>query len=109
MNDCPNCEYHKQRAQLWRDEAYRQAGHPLPEREQNPVACKECHLKDLVYDLLGELKVANLKLSVRAKRTWVGLTDEEILKFQDIVPNTLGYDLIEFAHAIEAKLKEKNT
>jgi hypothetical protein len=42
-------------------------------------------------------------------RPWVGLTDEEILKFQDIVPNTLGYDLIEFARAIEAKLKEKNT
>ena len=42
------------------------------------------------------------------KKPWVGLTDEEILKFQNIVPNTLGYDLIEFAHAIEAKLKEKN-
>ena len=39
------------------------------------------------------------------QRTWVGLTDEEILKFQDIVPNTLSYDLIEFARAIEAKLK----
>jgi len=33
MADCPNCEYHRQRAQLWRDEAYKQAGHPLPERE----------------------------------------------------------------------------
>jgi hypothetical protein len=42
-------------------------------------------------------------------KPWVGLTDEEILKFQDIVPNTLGYDLIQFAKAIEAKLKEKNT
>ena len=42
-------------------------------------------------------------------RTWVGLTDEEILKFQDTVPNTLSHDLIEFAQAIEAKLKEKNT
>jgi hypothetical protein len=31
--ECPNCEYHRQRAQLWRDEAYKQAGHPLPERE----------------------------------------------------------------------------
>ena len=30
---CPNCEYHRQRAQLWREEAYKQAGHPLPERE----------------------------------------------------------------------------
>ena len=43
------------------------------------------------------------------KSAWVGLTDEEVLKFQDIVPNTLNYDLIEFARAIEAKLKEKNT
>jgi hypothetical protein len=42
------------------------------------------------------------------KSAWVGLTDEEVLKFQDIVPNTLSYDLIEFAQAIEAKLKEKN-
>jgi hypothetical protein len=33
MNDCPNCEYHRKRAQHWRDEAYKQAGHPLPERE----------------------------------------------------------------------------
>jgi hypothetical protein len=33
MNDCPNCEYHKQRAQIWRDEAYRLAGHPLPRKE----------------------------------------------------------------------------
>ena len=43
------------------------------------------------------------------QRTWVGLTDEEILKFQDIVPNTLGYDLIQFAKAIQTKLKELNT
>ena len=33
MADCPTCEYHKQRAQNWRDEAYRLAGHPLPERD----------------------------------------------------------------------------
>ena len=32
MADCPTCEYHKQRAQIWRDEAYRLSGHPLPER-----------------------------------------------------------------------------
>ena len=43
------------------------------------------------------------------KKPWVGLTDEEILKFQDIVPNTLSHDLIEFAQAIQNKLKEKNT
>jgi hypothetical protein len=33
MADCPTCEYHKQRAQIWRDEAYKLAGHPLPERD----------------------------------------------------------------------------
>ena len=62
-------------------------------------------MKDLVYDLLGELKVANLKLSVRAKRTWVGLTEDEVFA----VSNTLPYaDRFDFAEAIEAKLKERN-
>ena len=42
-------------------------------------------------------------------RPWVGLTDEEIMKNQDIVPNSYSLDLIQFARAIEAKLKEKNT
>ena len=80
----------------------------MPEQEQEPVACKECHLKDLVYDLLGELKVANLKLSVRAQRTWVGLTDEEIAEcFEFIVEEDT--QAVKFAHAIEAKLKEKNS
>jgi hypothetical protein len=48
----------------------------LAQPEQKPVVCKECHLKDTVYDLLGDLKVANLKLSIRGKRTLIGLTDE---------------------------------
>ena len=30
MDDCPNCEYHKQRAHRWRVEAYKLSGHPLP-------------------------------------------------------------------------------
>ena len=33
MSDCPTCEYHKKRAQIWRDEAYKLSGHPLPERD----------------------------------------------------------------------------
>jgi hypothetical protein len=33
MTECPHCEYHKQRAQIWRDEAYKLSGHPMPERE----------------------------------------------------------------------------
>ena len=32
MAECPHCEYNKKRAQIWRDEAYKLSGHPLPER-----------------------------------------------------------------------------
>ena len=88
-------------------QAGRQAIAELESQKQGePVACKECHLKDTVYDLLGDLKVANLKLSVRSQRTWVGLTDEEIA--------LIGYNnhpldgVRSFARAIEAKLKQKN-
>ena len=40
MNDCPNCEYHRKRAQLWREEAYKQAGHPLRDCDEpwSPVS-----------------------------------------------------------------------
>ena len=31
MDDCPNCEYHKNRAARWRAEAYKQAGHDVIE------------------------------------------------------------------------------
>ena len=80
------------------------------EAKDEPVACKECHLKDTVYDLLADLKVANLKLSVRSQRTWAGLTDEDIgdefVRFQI----QGGFNQFEYAvKAIEAKLKEKNT
>ena len=33
MTDCPHCEYHRQRAQRWREEVYKLSGYPLPERE----------------------------------------------------------------------------
>ena len=42
--DCPNCEYHRQRAQNWREEAYKQAGHPLPEREWVGLTDEEIRL-----------------------------------------------------------------
>ena len=32
MSDCPQCEYHKNRAARWRAEAYKQAGHDVIER-----------------------------------------------------------------------------
>jgi hypothetical protein len=49
-----------------------------------------------------------------AQRTWVGLTDKVITKVVDSMPRGINgwmsdWDLYEYARAIEAKLKEKNT
>ena len=51
----------------------------------------------------------DLNYPPKAPRPWVGLTDEEIEALAK-KHNGIFYDCdIEFAHAIEAKLKEKNT
>ena len=54
--------------------------------------------------------------SVEAKREWQSLTDEVIwLEYQQLWPfhpaeePTLAKDIVKFASAIEAKLKEKNS
>ena len=54
--DCPNCEYHRKRAQLWRDEAYKQAGHPLPEREW--VGLTKDDVETLSYKAEGNTWIA---------------------------------------------------
>jgi hypothetical protein len=55
MTDCPNCEYHRKRAQLWRDEAYKQAGHPLPERGWVGLTYEDMvKLQKDLYDAKGE-------------------------------------------------------
>jgi hypothetical protein len=101
MTDCPNCEYHRKRAQLWRDEAYKQAGHPLPEQEpvSNPLDCG-------VY--LGIGKDHAIKHRVDApspQRTWVGLTNEEQ---QQLYDQWQGDGWGSFYNGIEQALKEKN-
>ena len=42
------------------------------------------------------------------QREWQGLTDEEIIKLQHLIDWTAHWSTKKFAHAIEAKLKEKN-
>jgi hypothetical protein len=55
MTDCPNCEYHRKRAQRWREEAYKQAGHPLPEREWVGLTYEDMvKLQKDLYDAKGE-------------------------------------------------------
>ena len=57
-----------------------------------------------VIEVMREL---SLEIDRLKSRTWVSLTDKEILQDGDsVVHNHSG--LIEFARAIEAKLKEKN-
>jgi hypothetical protein len=63
LTDCPNCEYHRQRAQRWREEAYKLSGYPLPEREQEPVAWGvfEGNLHDMFFSKEEAMEMANLK------------------------------------------------
>jgi hypothetical protein len=121
MNDCPNCEYHNQRAQRWREEAYKQSGHLLPERE--PVAWikpKELLVmrgnayagaKDWRVNLGLEPEKGDVGLYIAPpQRTWVGLTDEELdALYRAVKVRLMGtYDTKDIYRAIEAKLKEKN-
>jgi hypothetical protein len=81
------------------------AWNPLYANPSQSMECNRCkQLEDQVYDLLGDLKVANLKLSVRSQRTWVGLTEAECGVLWKV-----GMTPFDYYQAIEAKLKEKNT
>ena len=47
--------------------------------------------------------------ALRKQRTWVGLTEDEILSISADCASSHQHTDIHFARAIEAKLKEKNT
>ena len=59
MADCLTCEYHKKRAQIWRDEAYRLAGHPLPERDPVLEEREACAKFVEDFDEYGYKELAN--------------------------------------------------
>lgn len=75
---CPDCERYKKSAAMWRNFAYESSGHPLPWKPEE---------------------------------LWQGLTDEEIVGMtcECVDDGTFDMDCaIDFARAIETKLKEKN-
>lgn len=77
---------------------------------ERPVDCERCNrLEEQAYDLVGKLRVANIKLSMQPQRTWVGLTADELQPIADEYRILFGSWVEDFARAIEAKLKEKNT
>jgi len=67
-------------------------------------------VNELVYAKGTSEPVRQALLSMQAKLTapWVSLTPEEILDLFD-VNNVYGSKWVEFARAVENKLKEKNT
>ena len=79
------------------DEAFNEIERQAKQRKE---AVKAAMRKDIDDDTQGYL-------SDRPKREWVGLTTEETLDMFDL-NNVYGSKWIEFAQAIEAKLKEKN-
>ena len=85
--------------------------HP-PQRTERPVDCERCNrLEEQAYDLVGKLRVANIKLSMLLPRTWVELTDDEIWEAYMKAPLTLDCstdELYALARTVEAKLKQKN-
>jgi hypothetical protein len=108
---------------MWRNEAYKQGGTPLP-WEPEELLRKEYergyadamgwklqnHLEHLpVIDKSAAVRIAT-GLGWEPKREWVGLTDEEIDKAWRSCDYTVPWEQhrIDLAKAIEAKLKEKN-
>ena len=85
----------------------------LPNHTQSPPAqltheCSRSHPHenmDAMCELRTEIaRLTNENARLKAQRTWVGLTDEEISELIRATHNTGS-----FVRAIEAKLKEKNT
>ena len=73
MADCPTCEYHKQRAQIWRDEVYKLAGHPMPERDPVLEEREACALicdavtQDMSLGPLEKYRAAEIAKLIRAR------------------------------------------
>ena len=76
---------------------------------KNPLETLEENAKELGLDYEpvqdGGIVTAG-GLDPRTRRTWVGLTNKDVYECE---PKKDWYDSVEFARAIEAKLKEKNT
>jgi hypothetical protein len=108
MTDCPTCEYHKQRAQIWRDEAYRLAGHPLPRKEtMTDFLHTDARWTEHFVEVNDPHKEGH---HVRfyfepPQRTWVDLTKEECFELC-VKHKDNSFSLLV---AVQEKLMGKNT
>ncbi len=79
----------------------RESTHPFAERCWSAA----CHIQEMLTNTDPENSVAELDVAdtpPATQRQWVGLPPDEI-------ENCYGGEIDDFARAIEAKLKEKNT
>lgn len=106
-HDCPNCKRYQLSASMWRNEAYKHAGTPLP---WEPEELLREEYKRGYADAMG-WKVQN-HLEHLPPQPWTDLTDEEVVYLK-----MLGRDLEfvsmtalrRFARDIAQTIKEKNT
>jgi hypothetical protein len=83
----------------------------LAQTEQEPVACKTlCELcVKRGYTFCANAVKTTPIYTTPPQRTWVGLTNNELQPIADEYRILFGGWVEDFARAIEAKLKEKNT
>lgn len=87
--------------QAWAREALAQT--------ERPADCERCNrLEEQAYDLVGKLRVANIKLSMQPQRTWVKLMRGVRVEGDSVVISVKGGN--EAARELcNELLKEKNT
>ncbi len=75
------------------------------------LAQPEPKVTEDMWEKLSELqqKVMEIAHTAPQKKEWVGLTDEEYEAMAEDHVTDCYFDTLEYAKAIEAKLKEKNT
>ena len=64
MNKCPNCEYHKESARMWRQEAYKLSGHPLNDEQEQGASMTD--LRKAAEMALEALERGTTGLAIRA-------------------------------------------
>jgi hypothetical protein len=72
--------------------------------KQEPVVEVQYFGEKQIFVVLKQLSDGDKLYTAPPKREWVGLTEKEIFE-----ADNAGQGLIEFARAIETKLKERNT
>ena len=105
---CHDCERHKLSASMWRNEAYKHAGTPLPWKPEELL--REEYERGFIDGMQKQMQSSVDKAVNGMTRPWVGLTDEEIDEIDEATwdEDHKSWGIHDFARAIEAKLKEKN-